>query len=209
MRLRWGLAIGILAFAITCLGGHPLLIDEPAFSFAVLCGAAVGLGRPGAAVMRAKTTSDHRNQAARIALVIVMALVAAVPIRWYSARAAMDLSDVAFGLTGWYTGRDGVAYRLAGTSSLLYVPATYRAITIPLRATHPHGEVNLEIRVDGVTLEHMRIRAADWQLVRVALPPQRGSSRFRRLDLEVTTRAQTPRVLFIGRITPITMEVRP
>ena len=121
----------------------------------------------------------------------------------------MDLSEIAFGLTGWYAGRDGVAYRLAGTSSVIYVPATYRAITIPLRATHPHGEVTLDIRVDGVTAAEMQIRAGDWQLVRLALPPQRGSSRFRRLDFEVTTRAQTPRVLFVGRITPITIEVRP
>jgi len=209
MRLRWGMAIGILAFAITCLGGHPLLIDEPAFSLALLCGAAAGLGTPGAAVTAAGPTSFHRTQAARIAGAIAIALVAAVPIRWYSARAAMDLNEIAFGLTGWYAGRDGVAYRLAGTSSVIYVPATYRAITIPLRATHPHGEVNLDIRVDGVTGQEMRIRADDWQLVRLALPPQRGSSRFRRLDFEVTTRAQTPRVLFIGRITPITIEVRP
>jgi hypothetical protein len=69
--------------------------------------------------------------------------------------------------------------------------------------------VNLGIRVDGVAAEAMRIRDDDWQLVRLALPPQRGASRFRRLDLEVTTRAQTPRVLFIGRITPITIEPRP
>jgi hypothetical protein len=141
--------------------------------------------------------------------VIVIALLAAVPIRWYSARAAMDLSEVAFGLTGWYAGRDGVRYRLAGTSSVIYVPAAYRAITIPLRATHPHGEVNLHIRVDGVTVEERRVREDDWQLVRLAVPAQRGSSRFRRLDLEVTTRARTPRVLFIGRITPITIDARP
>lgn len=208
-RLRWGMAIGIVAFAITCLGGHPLLIDEPAFSLAMLYGAAVGLGTPAAAVAGARITTPHRSQAARIAAAIVIALVAAVPLRWYSARAAMDLSELAFGLTGWYTGRDGVAYRLAGTSSVLYVPATYRAITIPLRATHPHEEVALEIRVDRVTVQERRIRTDDWQLVRLALPPQRGSSRFRRLDLEVTTRAQTPRVLFIGRITPITIEARP
>jgi len=209
MRLRWGMVIGILAFGITCLGGHPLLIDEPAFSLAMLCGAAAGLGTPGATVIGTSTTASHRTQAARIAGAIAIALVAAVPIRWYSARAAMDLSEIAFGLTGWYAGRDGVAYRLAGTSSVIYVPATYRAITIPLRATHPHGEVNLGIRVDGVAAEAMRIRDDDWQLVRLALPPQRGASRFRRLDLEVTTRAQTPRVLFIGRITPITIEPRP
>ena len=40
----WGLAVGVVAFALTCLGGHPLLIDEPAFTFALLAGTAVGCG---------------------------------------------------------------------------------------------------------------------------------------------------------------------
>ena len=31
--LRWGLMTGLSAFVLSCLGGHPLLIDEPAFAF--------------------------------------------------------------------------------------------------------------------------------------------------------------------------------
>ena len=202
IRLRWGIAIGILAFAITCLGGHPLLIDEPAFSFALLCGAAVGLGSP-SAVTRASTTSPHRSQAARIATVIVIALVAAVPIRWYSARAAMDLSGVAFGFTGWYTGRDGVPYRLAGRTSLLYLPRDYRGLTIPLKATVPHTEVNVAFRVDGVKVDEAVLRPERWQVIRLQLPAAASRSRYRQLEMEVTTPVLTPRVLFVGRIAPI------
>jgi hypothetical protein len=202
-RLRWGSVIAIVAFALTCAGGHPLLIDDPAFTFALLAGAAVGWSP---ATIRADGVEARRwpfgLDTRRAAMVAIVGLLVTVPFRWYSTRAAMDLSDVAFGLTGWYTGRDGVPYRLAGSTSLIYVPAAYRVITIPLRATHPHEAVNLVIRVDGSAVEEMRIRADGWQVIRVALPPQRGAARFRRLDLEVTTRAQTPRVLFIGRITP-------
>lgn len=201
--LRWGSVIAIVAFALTCAGGHPVLIDDPAFTFALLAGAAVGWSP---ATTRADGVVSRRwpfgLDTRRAAIVAIVGLLVTVPFRWYSTRAAMDLSDVAFGLTGWYTGRDGVAYRLAGSTSLIYVPAAYRAITIPLRATHPHEELHLVIRVDGSAVEEMRIRADGWQVIRVALPPQRGAARFRRLDLEVTTRAQTPRVLFIGRIAP-------
>ena len=202
--LRWGVVIGLVAFALTCVGGHPVLIDDPAFTFALLAGAATGWSalRPHASSIDPEHSTGRAFARRHAAAIAVAVLIVTVPFRWYSTRAAMDLSDVAFGLTGWYTGRDGVAYRLAGRTSLIYVPADYRAITIPLRATHPHEEVNLIIRVDGRTVEEMRIRADGWQVVRVTLPAPRGSARFRRLDLEVTTPAQTPRVLFIGRITP-------
>ena len=39
-------------------------------------------------------------------------------------------------------------------------------------------------------------------VVRLALPSPFSPPRFRRLELEVTTPALTPRVLFVGRITP-------
>jgi hypothetical protein len=206
VRLRWGMAIGIFAFAITCLGGHPLLIDEPAFSFALLCGAAVGLGGSaaiGASVIPESSASPHRSHAGRVATVIVIALVAAVPIRWYSARAAMDLSEVAFGFTGWYTGRDGVAYRLTGRTSLMYLPGDYRAITIPLKATVPHSAVTVVFRVDGVKIDEAVLRPERWQVVRLQLPAAASHSRYRQLEMEVTTPVLTPRVLFVGRITPI------
>ena len=108
-------------------------------------------------------------------------LLVLIPLRWYSGRAAMDLSDVAFGLTGWYPGRDGVAYRLAGRTSRIYLPAGYKSITIPLRATEPHGEVELVIRVDGAIVERKRIGTGGWQVIRAAAagdrPPRPGSAR--------------------------------
>jgi hypothetical protein len=202
---QWGIAVGIAAFALTCLGGHPLLIDEPAFTFALLAGTVVGCGaagrseRPGAA---GDGRVVERRGPARLAVVLVVLLVALLPVRWYSGRAAMDLSDVAFGLTGWYPGRDGVAYRLAGRTSRIYLPAGYRSITLPVRATEPHREVELVIRVDGAMVERKRIGTGAWQVIGVPLPAPSSSARFRALDLEVVTPALTPRVLFIGRITP-------
>jgi hypothetical protein len=202
---QWGIAVGIAAFALTCLGGHPLLIDEPAFTFALLAGTVVGCGSavrvaPSAAAGDGLTAG--RTGPARLGAMLVMLLLATIPLRWYSGRAAMDLSEVAFGLTGWYPGRDGVTYRLAGRTSRIYLPAGYKAITIPLRATEPHGEVELVIRVDGAIVERKRIGTGAWQVIGLPLPPSSSSARFRALDLEVVTPVLTPRVLFIGRITP-------
>jgi hypothetical protein len=201
---QWGIAVGLAAFALTCLGGHPLLIDEPAFTFALLAGTVVGCGavrrleRSGAA----GGAGGVERLGPRLAAVLVVLLLVLIPVRWFSGRAAMDLSDVAFGLTGWYPGRDGVAYRLAGRTSRIYLPAGYRSITLPLRATEPHGEVALVIRVDGAIVERKRIGTGAWQVIGVPLPAPSSSARFRALDLEVVTPALTPRVLFIGRITP-------
>ena len=204
VRLRWGLIIGIVAFALTCLGGHPLLIDDPTFTFALLAGALAGWPGPRVAAAGSSDgpTAAAGSQRSRIAATLVVVLLASIPVRWYSGRAAMDLSDVAFGMTGWYNGRDGVAYRLAGRTCLLYLPGDYRGVTIPLRATEPHGDVDVVFRVDGAVVEQRRIHTKSWQVVRLALPSPFSPPRFRRLELEVTTPALTPRVLFVGRITP-------
>jgi hypothetical protein len=209
---QWGIAVGIAAFALTCLGGHPLLIDDPAFTFALLAGTVVGCGsavRSERSAAAGDGLAAERRGPARLAArgeslaaMLVVLLLALIPVRWYSGRAAMDLSDVAFGLTGWYPGRDGVAYRLAGRTSRIYLPAGYTSITIPLRATEPHGEVDLLIRVDGAIVERKRIGTGAWQVIALPLPATSSSARFRALDLEVVTPALTPRVLFIGRITP-------
>jgi hypothetical protein len=201
---QWGIAVGIAAFALTCLAGHPLLIDEPAFTFALLAGTVVGCGsvvRSERSIADDDRLAGERHGPGRLGAMLVVLLLATIPLRWYSGRAAMDLSDVAFGLTGWYPGRDGVAYRLAGRTSRIYLPAGYKAITIPLRATEPHGEVELVIRVDGAVIERKRIGTGAWQVIRLPLPAPSSSARFRALDLEVVTTALTPRVLFIGRIT--------
>ena len=42
--LRWSLVTGLLAFLLSWLGGHPLLIDEPAFAFWLLLGTVAGWG---------------------------------------------------------------------------------------------------------------------------------------------------------------------
>jgi hypothetical protein len=213
--LAWGMVVGIVGFAVTCLGGHPLIIDETAFTFWLLLGAAVGWGAPNLAGVTPQDGSVVAERPAQVpgwrgrwrnldlVTVLIVALAISVPLRWYSNRAALDLSDVAFGFTWWYTGRDGVAYRLAGRTSLMYVPGEYRAIRIPLRATEPHTEVNVVFRVDGVIVEEARIRTEGWQVMRLQLPKRSRASRFRRLEMEVTTPVLTPRVLFVGRITPI------
>ena len=153
---------------------------------------------------RPATTTRWRARWRNLDLVtaLTLALVITVPVRWYSERAALDLSDVAFGLTDWYTGRDGVTYRLAGRTSLFYLPADYEKITIPIRATEPHSEIDLIIRVDGAVVEQTTIRTGNWQVLRLPLPTQPSRSRYRRLELEARTMPQTPRMLYIGRITP-------
>ena len=57
--LRWGIAIGLLAFVISWLGGHPLLIDEPAFAFWLLLGTTCGWA-PAESAARVKSTAVGR-----------------------------------------------------------------------------------------------------------------------------------------------------
>ena len=57
-------------------------------------------------------------------------------------------------------------------------------------------------RVDGVKVDEAVFRPERWQVLRLQLPAA-SPSRYRQLEMEVTTPVLTPRVLFVGRITPI------
>jgi hypothetical protein len=214
---RWGIVIGVTAFAVSCLGGHPLLLDEPAFTFWLLLGAGAGwggaaLGVPTPTLVASAATNDDLHPARRRVPRFVRALgtpaaivgivLATIPMRWYAGRAQMDLENVAFGLTGWYTGRDGVPYRLSGRTSTIYVRNGYRGLRIPIKATPPHTEVEVTFRIDGAVADIVRVRSDRWQVVPLIVPTGYSWSRFRPLAIEVMTPALAPRVLFIGRISP-------
>ena len=110
-------------------------------------------------------------------------------------------SNISFGVTSWYRGSDGIDYRLSGRTSIFYLPSTYRSVAIPVRATHPHTQVDVVFKLDGEMVNTVRIGADGCQVVRLPVPPASFTTRFRRLDVEVTSTVLTPRVLYVGRIT--------
>lgn len=196
--LRLAATAGALAFVIAWLAGHPLLIDAPAFSFWLLLGTIAGWSD-------AVATAPIRRIAAPSVMAggLVIALVVSSPLRLRLELARAELEHQGIGLSAWRDSADGVRHRLAGVTSTVFVPASARVVTIPLRAVNTNQEVLVELRLDDRPADVLRVPGDRWLTLRLPLPSSDDGARYRRLDLEVRTEQPTESpVLMIGKVTP-------
>ncbi len=194
--LRWGLVAGVLSFVLSCLAGHPLLIDEPAFSFWLLLGIACGWGA-------ATSVFDNRRWPAWIVGAIGLVIVSSIPARAARLRAEFELEHRGIGVSLWQDEIDGVRYRIAGSVSSVFVPSAARAVTVPLRAMKASDGVQVELQLDGRSADVTWVPGDRWHYLRILLPAKSGGPRFRRLDLRVIGVASTETsLLMIGKVDP-------
>jgi O-antigen ligase len=194
--LKWGVLTGLLAFVLSWLGGHPLLIDEPAFAFWLLLGAASGWGL---------STSPHPSARPRgwMLAALAVALAISVPLRTHGDRGNFDLAHRGVGLSVWQDALDGVRYRLAGSTSSVFVPSDAQVIVVPLRSVEGVPELRVWLSLDGRPADVVSLVPDRWQHLRLRMPQDRDAPRFRRLEL----RAERPSagaspVLMIGKVEP-------
>jgi O-antigen ligase len=192
--LPWGMAAGLIAFVISWFGGHPLVIDEPAFMFWLLLGAACGTGA--ASVSRARSLFVPWGV---VALAAVIGLT--VPVRVARERADTSLEHHGISLSQWQDALEGVRYRIAGETSAVFVPSDAQSITVPLRAGSPGNDVQVELRLDGRSANVISVPSDRWYFFKLMLPTGRERPRFHRLELRVLD-PHAPRTLMIGKVEP-------
>ena len=193
--IRWGLVLGAVAFILTWLGSHPLLIDEPAMAFWLLLGAIAGSGTGAIERPRAGT---GRGQS--IVTILVAATLVSIPVRFVQQRADFDLQHRGVGLSPWQDAVDGIRYRLAQTTSSVFIPSDARVIVVPLRATPRHPEIRVRLLLDGRPADVVTVAAERWQSLRIQVPPERRPPRFRRLEFAVDGPPGQSDVLMIGKV---------
>jgi O-antigen ligase len=193
--MRWGLVLGALAFVLTWLGGHPLLIDEPAMTFWIVLGLISGWGESGAAAASAVRSFS-------LATVLVIATAISVPVRFVQQRADFDLNHRGVGLSPWQDAIDGVRYRLAQATSSVFVPSDARLIVVPLRAAASRPELRVQMLLDGRPADIVTVSPERWQLLRIQIPQERRAPRFHRLELKVDGAPADTDLLMIGKIEP-------
>ena len=191
--VRWGIVVGLLAFVVSWLAGHPLLIDEPAFAFWILMGTVCGWGTPAAQVR-------SRSLAWPVG-VLILGLGVSVPIRAYHERTDFNLEHRGIGLSTWRDDADGVRYRRAGPTSSVFVPSGSKICTVPLRALTPGDEVKVEVWLDGRQADEVEVRSDRWLNLRLLLPEDPQAPRFHRLELRASGKPSTDgAVLMIGKV---------
>jgi O-antigen ligase len=193
--LRWLLATGLLAFVLSWLGGHPLLIDEPAFTFWLLLGAASGWGA-------SLSSGPPARPSAWTAGLLVLLIAASAPVRVVHQRADFDLEHRGVGLSPWQPEVEGIRYRLAASPSSVFVPSDARVLVVPLRSVSTAPEVQVEIRLDGRPADVVNIASNRWHQLRIQMPQDREAPRFRRLEFRTTPSSEATPVLMIGKVEP-------
>lgn len=147
------MAVGLLAFLLSALGGHPLLIRTVAYAFwAALAIAAVG------------TPRAQAPRAFRItSWLAVIALAAAIPARSAGALATADFDHIGLGVSQWITDPSGDKYRIASNCASFYVPTQARRIEIAVRP-HLDGEeaLSVEFWEDGRLLNRIDLQGRQW-----------------------------------------------
>jgi hypothetical protein len=177
------------AFALTCLGGHPLLIPEASYVFWTMLG--VGMGS-------AARTEPSRSRLRWLVPIGLVALAVTMPWRLRETTADADLEHVGIGVSAWQTSPDGVRYREAVGHASLFVPeGAIRWRVYPL-ADQP---VRLELKLDGRVANIVSLAPRDWN--ELTLPARRGVSgpRYVRLDLRLVDSDQT--AIWITKVQPI------
>ena len=188
---------GLLAFVLSWLGGHPLLINEPAFAFWLLLGTVAGWGAS------LESPRDPVRVPAWVVPAALILIAVSVPVRADRQKADFNLEHRGVGLSAWHDAVDGVRYRLAGPASSVFLPADAQMVILPLRATGMTTEVTLELKLDGRAADIVIVRSDRWHFLRLTLPRERDAPRFRRLDLQVGNPPPGDgNVLMIGKVEP-------
>jgi O-antigen ligase len=196
--LEAGLFAGLLAFVLSWLAGHPLLVDEPAFAFWLLFGTATGLSAHAAAVLG---RIPHR--AGVLAAALSLAIAVSIPVRARQEVADANLEHRGIGLSGWQRDNDGRQYRFAGAQSTIFVPADADLITVPLRSLQPGMELQVSLRLNGRLANLVRVPSDRWHEQRLLLPLQADGRRFHRLELLVGgAHAGDAAVIMVGKVEP-------
>ena len=198
-----GVTAGLLAYLVTCLTGHPLLVHGAAYPFWT----AVGV----AASFEGSRGSSVRWRWAAIAAILLV--VATLPLRISAAISEADVEHSSAGFSQWQQQADGSRYRWAGGRATLYVAPAARSIRIPLQSG-PMAPPIVEVRIylDGVEANQVILRSGeDVNIVRLNLF-RRIKTRFARIDLESripgereplnTVATEAGGVLMVGRLLP-------
>ena len=173
-----GSAAGAAAYLLTCMAGHPLLVDAAAYPFWI----ALGL----AATPLASAPGLSRRSMLVIGAVAVAVLVS-LPFRLARAEQYANLEGASAGFSMWQRETDGKRYRWSGGHATFFAPSTSTAVHLPLRAgTAASSPVEVRFSVDRQESQRIVLQPrSDWTSVRLPLPPDHRG-RFVRIDIDTS-----------------------
>jgi O-antigen ligase len=206
-----GASTGVLAFLVTCLTGHPLLVGEVAFPFWIQFGLALGLAastlvntsivsseaparasqNPRATIGRDVAWSRRTAWLPRSVWPATTALACLVSATGFAAATRGPVeppkSQAVDGFYPWETAEDGRRFRWTGLYASVFVPAAVKRVHIPIRLpidSPAIAPMSVEIMTSGVDQGHV-FAGREWDMVDLPLPDVAPPLRFKRIDLRM------------------------
>jgi O-antigen ligase len=193
-----GSGAGILAFLVTCLAGHPLLVREVCYAFWLVLGAVAAFvlnERPAASGRINAVARWHRL----IPAAIVICLAVSVPLRAHRfLDKEAELDNIGAGFSPWQWDKQGVRFRTMSGRAKFYVPSGTCRIALPLRADGSDGRqvVIVEITLDGRPANRVQTVRDAWRDVPMVMPAD-STARFRTIELRTLPAADA--VVRVGK----------
>jgi O-antigen ligase len=168
-----GLKLGLAAFLLTCVGGHPLLVGGVAYAFWIALGVAAHDAAP----------DMFTGVVRRGAVALTIALTITLPFRIANAARAADRENAVSGFAPiWQRDADGRRYRWAAGRAAFYVNARIKAVAIPLRAASGDGAIEVRVLLDGREANRVLLEPdGRWETVRLVFP---NVEDYHRIDIE-------------------------
>lgn len=170
---------GTLAFLLSSLLMHPLLVAESSAAFWLALGICNGWGTGAEA--------PSSRQQWRIALgagLASAAVFATVPERAGAVRQTADLEGVGIGFSRWQVDPAGWRFRIADEHGVLYVPAGAR-IRIPVRVARSGAHARALVRIDNRPAGEFRVSGDDWTTIDLLVPGSSGGARYSALRVQI------------------------
>lgn len=192
-----GSVAGLLAFLLTCVAGHPLLIDEPALTFWLLLGTVAGWGSS------ADREWSPSSSARWVAVLLLLVVAISIPTRAERKFGSANLEHLGIGVSSWQMGPDDVRYRTAGARSTVFVPATASVVTVRVRALPPATSLEVQLYLDGRHANSVSVTSDMWRVIHLPIPHRQDGPRFRALQMTVSGGAPADHpLLMIGKVEP-------
>jgi hypothetical protein len=159
--------LGLVAFILTWLGGHPLLVPDAAYPFWITLGVAAAL-----------VASDSRwERSAGVVGVAVVMLLVSIPFRVGTKSADIDLARVSYGVS---------PKKLMTSRARFFVPAGTSRVEFPLRSPTADDDepVEIDVLVNGSASDTITFSDRNWRRVPINLPGD-SARRFHQIDLQI------------------------
>jgi O-antigen ligase len=187
-RLLTLAAVG--AFALTCLGGHPLLVPEPGYVFWTMLGAATGWA--------SALPEDGRSRLRWLVPIGLLAIALSLPWRLRATAEDADLEHAGIGVSAWHTSPDDIRYREALGHATLFVPQDAFKLSVYPLADQP---LRLELKLDGRVADIVSLAPRRWNGLTLPARTETSGARYGRLDLRLVDADQT--AIWMTKVQPI------